>query len=551
MVQESIQVVIEQDRKIMYTPGTGVTNFVYPFKIFDKSELLVYQRNKNDPESVNPADELLSEGIDYTVTGVGDVGGGEIVLTVPTPADQLIIIISNITQDQEVDFKVGGTFAPATINFVMDKLTILDQQLKSLIKEQGLTYNNNVLLEDNRADNILPQLPKPSTAGNRPIWTKSELGTIITAELTEDEDCSLLRSELASQAIGGPGTSLIGYYDPVEAKGKTLDSQLKQYQSEDVTTPGAAFIGYYDTKDAIGRNVKDQLGKYELETKADPGASRIGAFDTLNEVGKTVNTFLNELQSDIPARHAGVLSGLTVSNEAGDTDHDIQFETGAAIDSTNTQQIKLLSALIKQIDAPWVDGTNQGGLFAGTVAANTTYHLFVILDPSSGVVDAGFDTSLAAANRPAGFTFYKRVASLYTDSSSNLVQFVQLINKPDFFMLVSITDDHNITTAGSTLETVSVPTGLNFEAVVSARLTPTDNRQAAFIISPLQTDQTPTELFCDLFADASAARQQTSIVKNIPVNTSAQIRVNVVYVAGATGLRLQISTAGWVDGRIL
>ena len=121
------------------------------------------------------------------------------------------------------------------------------------------------------------------------------------------------------------------------------------------------------------------------------------------------------------------IHGLTLSNDASDSEHDIDIAAGAAADSTNVYGLVLTGAgLVKQIDATFAAGTAAGGMFTGSVAANTWYHVFVIRLDSDGTIDAGFDTSVTAANIPAGYTYFRRVGSVVTDASSNILAFYQM-----------------------------------------------------------------------------------------------------------------------------
>lgn len=114
------------------------------------------------------------------------------------------------------------------------------------------------------------------------------------------------------------------------------------------------------------------------------------------------------------------LNGLDISIDT-DTDHDILFSTGEAFDSTNTSLLELTAAITKQIDASWVAGDDVGGLFLGVVGNATVYHLFIIEKDSDGSIDAGFDTSITAANIPSGYTKYVHVGYVWTDGSANIV----------------------------------------------------------------------------------------------------------------------------------
>jgi hypothetical protein len=111
-----------------------------------------------------------------------------------------------------------------------------------------------------------------------------------------------------------------------------------------------------------------------------------------------------------------------VELDTTDRDHDLVFIAPMhARDSTDTVNMRLTANMTKQIDAAWAAGNNAGGLFSGTVAASTTYHLFIIAT-ASGDIDCGFDTDADAANIPAGWSYYRRIGSMRTDATSNFEQ---------------------------------------------------------------------------------------------------------------------------------
>ncbi len=115
------------------------------------------------------------------------------------------------------------------------------------------------------------------------------------------------------------------------------------------------------------------------------------------------------------------LSGMGIANGT-DSDHDVDFAAGYARDSTDSTNL-IGTALTKQIDATWASGDAAGGLFSGTVANDTTYYVFAIKKDSDGSVDYGFDTSSTAANIPSGYTYYRHLDTITTDSSANIEPF--------------------------------------------------------------------------------------------------------------------------------
>jgi hypothetical protein len=113
----------------------------------------------------------------------------------------------------------------------------------------------------------------------------------------------------------------------------------------------------------------------------------------------------------------GVIDGLAV-NPGADADHDLTISAGVTRDSTDTYMMTLLSPLTKQSDAAWAAGNNAGGMFVGSVQANTYYHCFLILK-EDGTIDAGLDTSLVCANRPAGYIAHRRIATRRTNNNGD------------------------------------------------------------------------------------------------------------------------------------
>jgi len=126
---------------------------------------------------------------------------------------------------------------------------------------------------------------------------------------------------------------------------------------------------------------------------------------------------------DITSSVGNYIYGLELSNNSTDSDHDIDISAGQALDSTNSDVI-ILGAFTKQLDGGWTQGTNQGGLDTGSIAADTWYHMYAIAKPD-GLADAIFSTNATTPSLPAGYTLFRRIGSVLTDSSANIVQFFQ------------------------------------------------------------------------------------------------------------------------------
>lgn len=253
------------------------------------------------------------------------------------------------------------------------------------------------------------------------------------------------------------------------------------------------------------------------------------------------------LKSTTPANKS-YFSGYQITNNVSNPNTAIDFRVGECADSTGATLIALNSTLTKSINAAWAAGNNAGGLFSGSVAASTTYHLFVIKKDSDGTIDAGFDTSITAANKPAGYSSYRRVASLYTDVSSHLVQ---IINFGDDFLLQVPVSNYNANTVGTSavLVTLSVPSGLkiNAKSIIDLATIGNGTRFHLLVTSPDQPDTAPSEGCFTLRGSISTTEVDNTIFNSWKTNTAAQIRFRAD--ESSVNLALIIITHGWIDDR--
>lgn len=236
----------------------------------------------------------------------------------------------------------------------------------------------------------------------------------------------------------------------------------------------------------------------------------------------------------------GHLGGCQLSNDT-DTDHDIAISIGTARDSTDAANFDLTSVLTKQIDASWAAGDDAGGMATGvSLTTDTWYHVFLVDDGSSGT-DAGFDTSLTATNllATAGVgTYYRRIGSVLTDSSSNIIGFKQ---SGDVILWDAIVLDVNVSDVDTTWVnyTLSAPVGVKVESIIRANCT------ATFFVTiqdPAQDQVTPAQTTNDLH-NVSGTTPGNEL--HILTNTSSQVAA----AASAGVISLRIATVGWRDTR--
>ena len=249
------------------------------------------------------------------------------------------------------------------------------------------------------------------------------------------------------------------------------------------------------------------------------------------------------------------IDGFILENDAGDTEHDIKVNPGLCSSSDNDVYIDLVSALVKQIDVNWSAGTGMGGFPSGlTLTADTWYHFFVIIDNDTNTEDACFDSSLTAVNCLAdasAYDDYRRVGSVLTDVSSNIIKFFQDGDK--FIWDVPVADYSGTVHTTSVLRTLSVPTGSSFRALLYSGIYQTSTTAQGtiygIITSPSQTDTVPSVSNFNIVAHAGSSELEKSVsFYDIQTNTSGQLRFKFDYTSGGA-VNYKVSTVGWIDNR--
>ena len=239
------------------------------------------------------------------------------------------------------------------------------------------------------------------------------------------------------------------------------------------------------------------------------------------------------------------ISGCKLAN-AADTSHDIRLESCQATDSGNNVWIQRQANLVKRIDEAWANGTNTGGYASvDPIAADTWYHFHIIRNFEDGDVDACFDASVTATEclSDTNFEDYRRVGSVLTDSSSNIVQFVQV---DDYFQWVDPPLDVDVTNQSTTAvsRTLSVPIDVQNFVLINQYV---DHGSAtiAYLSSLDVNDETPSSSAAPLGDIWDSSGEQTHGVRWILTDTSSQIRS----IASASSTTLRIATLGWRDFR--
>ncbi len=240
------------------------------------------------------------------------------------------------------------------------------------------------------------------------------------------------------------------------------------------------------------------------------------------------------------------IQGLVLENDT-DAEHDIKINVGKTRSADDTTDISLASVITKQIDASWTAGNNAGGMPSPlTVSANMTYHLFVIMK-LDGTIDVGFDTSLTATNLlsdATDFVKYRRIGSVTTDASANIVGFTAYETAGGGVKTVYksyITIPYAIYTGLNTITLPAIPTNLN--VVSNFVASPIGGSTIyGFLTSLDDNDLTPTSTYHNI----SVGSHFNSLSEYNLHTSNGNIRLRTT-----AGLGTYFIIYGYTDGRIL
>jgi hypothetical protein len=239
----------------------------------------------------------------------------------------------------------------------------------------------------------------------------------------------------------------------------------------------------------------------------------------------------------------GHISGLILSNAVGDPTNDITVAVGECRDIDDTEDMVLSSAITKRADAAWTVGTNQGGMDTGTFTTNVSYHLWLIKNTSSGVVDVLFSASATAPTMPAGYTKKRRLGSFHSSFPVAIPLFHQY---GDLFVFdePGTVDTLGDITAGQTLTLLPVPSGVVLTVDLTVAITSPTAACRLLYTSLAAANINPTTDYANALSTAAGALG-VGFAK-VVTNTSRQIRQRS---SGATDTSASTHIVSWTDTR--
>jgi hypothetical protein len=108
--------------RVQFNGNGSTTVFAYSFKIFDQDDLTVIVRSATGVETVKTITTH------YTVSGVGNAGGGNVTMLTAPASGETLTILREQDLVQELDLVENDPFPAQSLEDALDKLTFIVQQ---------------------------------------------------------------------------------------------------------------------------------------------------------------------------------------------------------------------------------------------------------------------------------------------------------------------------------------------------------------------------------------------------------------------------------------
>lgn len=258
--------VASTNKRNSYSGDASTTNFDYTFRILDEDHIEVSLVDSSGNITVQ------TKTTHYTVTGVGDSGGGTISFVSAPAATETVILKRNIPVKQETDYTENDTFPAETHEQALDKLTMICQQLSDRLDRAISVPDNGVISTTTLNDDSLTAeyLLRVDTAGGaiETVATTTVLNDNLDdltglSSMDSANDLFLIYDNSASTFKKITGSNLLGASTNKQALGGdaiavtnaatnfTIDLELTELTAATPTTSDTLVIADADDSNAI------------------------------------------------------------------------------------------------------------------------------------------------------------------------------------------------------------------------------------------------------------------------------------------------------------
>lgn len=283
-------------------------------------------------------------------------------------------------------------------------------------------------------------------------------------------------------------------------------------------------------------------------SETDYGVIQLGTQAQVNEIAGgvlavTPETLAGNLAVRLPQ---AAQYGLVLSHTSGTV---TGISAGRILDTSRSTLLTLASSITKRIDQTFDPGSGQGGLSGSlTVAANATYHFFVVRT-AGGDIDVGIDTSASAANLVTdhGILAAGYIGARRTDGSGALIPVIcrgPLTARKFVYASKAVESalGGSVTSSAATKTSARLPAGVTVLAHLLYALSARTGGANHLLVSSLsESDQSPTEGLAQITTQQGLGVGASAVIDVYA--ESSQFRVR----AAASGSTAAVSVLGYTQ----
>ena len=180
--------VADNTSRNQYTATSGQTVFAYTFEIVDKDDIVVLKNGTT-----------LSEGTDYSVSGVGTDSGGNVTLSVGASTNDVLTLYRDMPYARTQNYTNSGDFLASDVNSDFDNLWLAGEQTNR-------AFEQSVRKPITDSDSISMELPEAADRANKVLGFDENGAPSTTLITTDAQTIAGIAADIATLADIEDGT---------------------------------------------------------------------------------------------------------------------------------------------------------------------------------------------------------------------------------------------------------------------------------------------------------------------------------------------------------
>lgn len=549
---------------ITYSGNDSTTVFSFPFKVNLASQVEVIIRDALEAETTKVVD------VDYTVTNQNVEGSGS--LTYPISGDPLatgskITITPVMDYKQSTDIRNQGRFAPTSHEQAFDTGMMHIKELKGLV-DRAIKFKKSSNITGAEFDQDPEDNKILTWDGANGKIKNTSVSSLDVALISSFWEAVMGNADLSDSiaALGGATAfrAAIGIA-PVTDFVKTIldDETAIEVRTTLGVTPATtsnAGVSLLHKQVTVvnGTDTDHDLTSTSGNFQFDDGTAQVQIGVLTKKIDATWVGGDNQggMEETLNLTGTYTSSGVTVTGTS--SVFTSEFTVGDVIYSTQEGIGRRITVITSDttltVSSAWGSNITGEAVKRNGLAPDTTYHYFQTHNPTTGISDFLFSTSVASPTFPSGYTKKKKLVSVLTDGAANIRKGTFTFNRDgsykfkfdivilDLIVAVPNTSIHDLT--------LTIPSGLVLQPIINffyeSGGTGGSDRIILFT-SPNQTDTNPSASAFTGFISQGANEVEgaNGYFDHIESNISSKIRYK-----SSVSSNISVINNGWIDNNL-